>query len=362
MQQIVERKRIHYLDASRGIAASMVMIYHYTGWKYPENIWIKVSHLIFNGSDAVSFFFVLSGFVLAYPYLHFDKALDIGKFYINRIFRIYPGFLVALIINVLYASRHGILQHPFAGFNHHFWEEAYLLKGSSSYLALDWTLTIEMVMSFLMPFLIAMVKQNHRLIVWFVFLNFFLFYIIGVFVLPFALGILICVYFDKIRQADFKQTKWYRYRAAILIFTFLLFSVRHLDRIFPFGKKYYEIANFFQIDFFVYTAIASFVFIVFIIHFHKIQQFLEKKVLIFIGKISYGIYLMHWVFVAAIFDYWEYLNHFFPNTMTTFIVMMFACIIATLISATLLYYFVEKPCIQLGKRVTKGMKSTLIIR
>lgn len=362
MQQPTEGKRINYLDAVRGIAASMVMVYHYTGWKYSENIWIKISHLIFNGSDAVSFFFVLSGFVLAYPYLHFGKSLDVGKFYVNRIFRIYPGFLVALIINVLYAGRHNFLQHPFAGFNHHFWEEAYLLKGASSYLALDWTLTIEMVLSFLMPFLIAMTKHNNRLIVWFVFLNFFLFYIIGVFVLPFALGILICVYFDKIRQPEFRQTKWYRYRTLLLVFAFLLFSVRHLDRIFPFGKKYAEIAGFFQMDFFVYTAVASFIFIVFIIHFGSIQKFLEKKVLIFIGKISYGIYLMHWVFVAAIFDYWDALNHFFPNTITTFIVMMIACTVATLISATLLYYYVEKPCIQLGKRITKRMKTTLVIR
>lgn len=362
MSTIAAGKRINYLDAVRGIAAAMVMIYHYTGWRYPDNIWIKISHLIFNGSDAVSFFFVLSGFVLAYPYLHFDKPLDIGKFYINRIFRIFPAFLVMLVINVLYASRHGLGQHPFAGFNHHFWEEAYLLRGASSYVALDWTLTIEMVMSFLMPFLIAMVKQNRRLIVWFVFMNFFLFYIIGIFVLPFALGILICVYFDKIRQTDFKQTKWYKYRLPILALAILLFSSRHLDRIFDFGRKYDEIAGFFQLDFFVYTAVASFIFIVFIIHFQKIQQFLEKKVLIFIGKISYGIYLMHWVFVAAIFDYWDSLNQLFPNTMTTFLVMLAACIIATLISATLLYYYVEKPCIKWGKRITQKMKPSLIIQ
>ena len=48
---------------------------------------------MFNGSDAVSFFFVLSGFVLSYKYLALGQPLDMKQFYTNRIFRLWPAFL-----------------------------------------------------------------------------------------------------------------------------------------------------------------------------------------------------------------------------------------------------------------------------
>ena len=64
-------QHLKYLDSARGIAALMVFISHYTGYVYnfqnPRNIGIYC--LLFNGNDAVSFFFVLSGFVLSYKYI-----------------------------------------------------------------------------------------------------------------------------------------------------------------------------------------------------------------------------------------------------------------------------------------------------
>ena len=61
-----QRVRLEYLDSVRGIAALMVVFYHFIGWKWAEEPAFHLSSMIFNGSDAVSFFFVLSGLVLLF--------------------------------------------------------------------------------------------------------------------------------------------------------------------------------------------------------------------------------------------------------------------------------------------------------
>lgn len=361
-------QRIGYLDASRGIAASMVMFYHYFGWKYPDNTTVKFSHFIFNGSDAVSFFFVLSGFVLAFPYLQKGKTLDIGKFYTNRIFRIYPAFIVVLLINALYTARHELKLTPLEttfnmliGNKSHFWEEALLIRGYSAILGLDWTLTVEMVMSFFFPFLIAMVLRNKKIIVWFILSYLLLSNILGYFVLPFALGILACVFFQEIQSISFKETIWYRYRFALLFIAILFFSLRHLERFFPFGESMKYLLHFLQLDFYTFSSIGAFIIMVYIIHSTKAQRILAHPVLLFLGKISYGIYLVHWVIVAAIFDHWTVISSNFPNNTVAFMTMLCVCVLLTISIATLLYYFVELPLIHQGKRLTEKWKSTLEI-
>src|SRR5439155_19441149 len=55
--------------------------------------------------QGVSFFFVLSGFVLAYNYPRLDGAKAIGGFYVARIARIWPAHIAsALLFVVLIAN------------------------------------------------------------------------------------------------------------------------------------------------------------------------------------------------------------------------------------------------------------------
>lgn len=361
-------QRIGYLDAARGIAACMVMVYHYTGWKYPDNLWVKLSHIVFNGSDAVSFFFVLSGFVLSFPYIHYNKPLDVGKFYINRIYRIYPAFIIALVINVLFSIRNDLKTTPldalwntFGFHGYKFWEELILIRGRSSYLGLDWTLTIEIVMSFFIPYLIAMVFQNRKLIIWLTLSTFLMGFMIGVFVLPFVLGMLISVYFTELQSPAFKNTKWHRYRKLFLILAIILFSIRHLDRIFPFGESVMYWLNLLQLDFFSCTSIASFIFLVFIIQSKSTQRILEHPVLMFLGKVSYGIYLLHWVIVAMIFENWDRIVSYFPNVKSAYIIMLCVCSAITILLSAALYYWIELPFIKKGKKITKRWKASLVI-
>jgi peptidoglycan/LPS O-acetylase OafA/YrhL len=344
----------------------MVLFGHYINWKYPEFWGFKIASVVFNANDAVSFFFVLSGMVLTYPYIQFDKKLDIGKFYVSRVFRLYPGFVIAVLINALYANRHALnatgMLDLFVYNHQQFWEEMLLIRGHNKFYLPGWTLTIEMLYSFFIPFMVIIARRNRKLLLWFLFASLIMIPSTGGFLVHFTLGAIIGAYFQEIKSVDFKQTKWYRYRALIIIVSIILFSVRQLTKMSPLGDTLMYLLDFFKLDFFIFTGLASFVFIICFIHFPKIQRVLEHRILIFYGRISYGIYLMHWVFVWAIGDYWESrILPFFGNKATALIVMMLACFACSTIAATALHYCVELPFMRMGKRITHKMKPTLSV-
>lgn len=83
------RMKFHVLDALRGIAALCVAYLHFGVDKV-------------GGYLAVDFFFVLSGFILAYSY-HNDStpARSTAEFVINRIARLYPLHLVTFMLCAL---------------------------------------------------------------------------------------------------------------------------------------------------------------------------------------------------------------------------------------------------------------------
>jgi peptidoglycan/LPS O-acetylase OafA/YrhL len=82
------------MDATRGIAAICVMLFHYfNGAGIP---------LFSSGYVAVDFFFCLSGFIIAFSYgdrLASNKMLP-SEFIVTRAIRLYPMYLVGTIIGV----------------------------------------------------------------------------------------------------------------------------------------------------------------------------------------------------------------------------------------------------------------------
>lgn len=89
MSQADERHHYMVLDAMRGIAAIAVVWFHL--------------HFVVGydsaGPLAVDFFFMLSGFVVASAYdSRLENDLNISKFILKRVIRMYPLFLLGLII------------------------------------------------------------------------------------------------------------------------------------------------------------------------------------------------------------------------------------------------------------------------
>jgi peptidoglycan/LPS O-acetylase OafA/YrhL len=97
--------------------------------------------------------------------------------------------------------------------------------------------------------------------------------------------------------------------------------------------------------------LASGIFIIYAIGSIKISSLLLKKPLIFLGKISYSLYLIH---LIVLFSFMYLFYGVIPN--------VWICLITVFVSlllATLSWRFIEIPAIALGKRLTKVEKAEL---
>lgn len=89
------KTRFDVLDIFRGIFSAMVVFFHLS--PFAETA-ILNNEFIRNSDLFVDFFFVLSGFVIAYTYQHrINSRADVSKFIKKRFFRIYPLHLVMLV-------------------------------------------------------------------------------------------------------------------------------------------------------------------------------------------------------------------------------------------------------------------------
>jgi len=93
-------KTINALTGVRFLVAMLVFLFHF-GASFSERIGMPhfVSTFLHNGKVGVSIFFVLSGFILTYTYTQiFATKFDLKDFFVARFARIYPVYLLALII------------------------------------------------------------------------------------------------------------------------------------------------------------------------------------------------------------------------------------------------------------------------
>lgn len=349
--------RLEYLDSARGLAAYSVLIYHVIAIKWGG---LELAHwlsIIFNGGQAVSFFFVLSGLVLSYKFVQKGSSSFLYPSYaISRLFRLYPAFWFSLIICVLYPN--GLSLGNIAGMitnKNGFMTEALLIWGRSGYNAADWTLTIELICSLLFPFFFLPSISDKRYAYAALCLIFLFPVYISAYFIHFVLGLIVAHNFRYYESGEFKQSTWFKARWLWLAVCIVLFSLPHLGKIYPSVQQVIDkTQHYTQQGLFTWSAFASFGFLVFIISSERLQRVLELRALTFLGKISYSVYLIHVVFVWYWFPgfYTKYINYFpVESPILCIFISVVICSMLTIPAATFMYYFIEKPSIQMGRKV-----------
>jgi peptidoglycan/LPS O-acetylase OafA/YrhL len=101
-------KRINYIDGIRGIAILLVFVAHLSSGVYPYDIMFFSNFTFFNGGGliGVQLFFALSGYLITKNLLTELKThgnLDFKLFYLRRIWRLYPVLILACIFYLVYA-------------------------------------------------------------------------------------------------------------------------------------------------------------------------------------------------------------------------------------------------------------------
>lgn len=201
-------RHIVELQSLRGIAASVVVVFHCMLYYGTPNQFGLIRDILFNGQGAVVIFFVMSGFVLGRSLINQKFSyLSVATFYLKRAFRIYPALWVASSISLGYLMFiHYKSPHPFASmwFLTRFKVErmrplhiAASLAGMLAFLLPPlWTIFNEIVGSILLPFAARLsVKKNYAIILTTTFLFLAVsfgprtYYGFGLFLLDFQIGL-----------------------------------------------------------------------------------------------------------------------------------------------------------------------------
>ena len=106
----VRSSKQHYevLDGLRGVAAVMVVIYHFSEWLYPDYHINPLGHAYL----AVDFFFCLSGFVIGYAYDDRAGKMSIGEFFKKRLIRLHPLVILGSVLGLLWYLFIPYNEHP----------------------------------------------------------------------------------------------------------------------------------------------------------------------------------------------------------------------------------------------------------
>lgn len=150
----MQTHRYKELDALRGLAALMVLFFHFT-WDRPQ------SDLGFNlGTTGVELFFMISGFVIFMSLLHVKKGIH---FVISRVTRLYPTYWACVTFTfIIFYFYRGIALTKTDLLN--YWGNMSMFQFYMSIPDLDdsyWTMIIEMLFYIGILLLFQFRKLNH---------------------------------------------------------------------------------------------------------------------------------------------------------------------------------------------------------
>ncbi len=150
--------RIEQLTFTRFIAASLVMIFHYGVDVFPFNI---LRQTFLGGNMGVSYFFILSGFVMIIAYHHKDSISPL-EYLRNRFARIYPIYFLALIfLTTYYLLVTNLNVHLQDLFLNVFMIQSWVPGKALTLNFPGWSLSVELSFYLLFPFLFNLLYRKY---------------------------------------------------------------------------------------------------------------------------------------------------------------------------------------------------------
>jgi peptidoglycan/LPS O-acetylase OafA/YrhL len=156
------------LTSVRFVAAFAVVLYHF-GRPLVGHFPSAVGNVVAAGYVSVSFFFVLSGFVLALSYGHlqlFDFRA-VWSFWIARLARIYPAYLLAMILSAPFAiprllnllgAEHKVLPIAVIGAAGLTVPQGWFPATFGAWNFPAWSISVELLLYLLFPFTLSFVR------------------------------------------------------------------------------------------------------------------------------------------------------------------------------------------------------------
>ena len=361
------------LNGLRFFAAFMVVIMHvHNNMGISGLPQLPAFPVLFKGLTAVSFFFVLSGFLITYLLLQEQnntKAIDIKAFYLRRVFRIWPLYFIVIGAGILFYWKivpalhlpfedsypHGLAIALYLFFMANLMNSLYHVGGM---LHITWSIAVEeqfylfwapLVKKFYkkLPILIVVVTLLSLAVQTMNTLNVFHFSkgihafvdTLQFYYMGFGAGFAWLLYHKRqwLLKLPIFTNRFLQSFCLALLISYLLLYMKSVtgDLLSPvplallFGWLIINVSS----------------------NEHSIVSF-ENKPLNYLGKISYGIYMYHMPMVyATSFFFRKYIfltrgAYYFP----LFFLMVFTGVIAI---ASFSYFFIEKPILKRAHKMRK---------
>ena len=163
VQAVDRRPPLPALTGLRTLLALTILMFHFTpgsGLTWPAHPRFTLYPIVNIGYVFVSFFFLISGFILSYNYAQRPGGVRKGDFWMARFSRLYPVYLLTMLISIPM-----LLLEWHSRSRGEFWMGAILtpllLQGFFPHLAtfwniVSWTLSCEVVLYIAFPFLLKL--------------------------------------------------------------------------------------------------------------------------------------------------------------------------------------------------------------
>ncbi len=143
--------RLNVLTATRGIAAMLIVIFHFGLEVFPFS---EAQRFFSKGNMAVSYFFTLSGFIMCYTY--YNHPISFKTFITKRLARIVPVYWLAILLSLFtIADRTNLFTA--LGLNVLFLQ-SYIPGYALTINSPGWSLSVEVFFYLLFPFLLKVYK------------------------------------------------------------------------------------------------------------------------------------------------------------------------------------------------------------
>ena len=335
--------RFKALDGLRGIAAIMVVLYHFD-IQYTPKLFYQLT-ILRHSYSFVDLFFVLSGFVISYNYrdLRFENLIHFAK---KRFWRLYPLMIFTSSLFFIYnissfystTSNHlflinfnEILHQTVAFIDSIFLTNSFpILSTSLGSNPPSWSISAEFVAYFL--FALISVSFKRKL------LTYLVITILGIFlcianhkyftngdfgflraIICFNIGSIVLFFFDKYKKL--KIGFFYECTSLVIFLIYIYFVL----------GRFYE--NKFILESIFTPIVYGFMIFVFALSDGFISRLLSSKLLCYFGKLSYSIYLNHLIVVFGMAELMFNILNFENSLLNQTFYMVFSIVIILIYSS-----------------------------
>lgn len=357
------------LNGFRALAAFAVIFAHCSYWlPSPKTEGYAILNFImtFNGGEGgrlgVIFFFILSGFLISF--LLFTELKVYGKinltyFYLRRFFRIWPLYLLVVligffiyplfVIDVSFNESASLWMYLcfLANFDH-----IYNYFPASSILGVQWSVSVEEQFYLFWPILIRLIAKTKYLMIFLICIILFseIFYLtLGIKLRAGEYHLISCMKYLSaggllaylcFHQAFFYQKMTtYLFKKSITIFIYtisfiFIFSENLILEVIPNYKYFIDI-----------IPLLFFMYIIFEQNFSDNSFYKISKIpfLDWLGRISYGLYLLHMIVINSILI-------FLPQNENYFLMYVFVTIFFTILISHLSFKYFEEYFLKFNRK------------